>query len=92
MKTTIIPETWKNSQREDLSQAQTMVDLGFEIEYNVYDARFKRIENPIWAVSFTKGTLYVWKVKGWVSADIINGHFCNHKHYESINEFIESLK
>jgi len=92
MKTIIIPESWKNSPREDLAQAQKMVDLGFEIEYNVYDFRFNRIEYPIWAVSFVKGNLYVWKVKQWISANIIDGHYCNHKHHDSIDDFIESYK
>lgn len=89
MKTTIIPAIWLTYGREDLSQAQKMIDNGFEVEFSHGDICNKRFDLPHDNISFVKGNLVLWKVRDWITADLIDGFYCNHKHFESIEKFIE---
>lgn len=88
MKTRNIPTSWLISEREDLSQAQKMIDAGFEVEYDANDYRHNRIELPQNNISFVMGKKHVWKVKGWITADLIDGYFKNHTHFNSLDEII----
>ncbi len=91
MKTIIIPAIWLTYGREDLSQAQKMIDNGFEVEFSRGDIYNKRFELPHDNISFIKGNLVIWKVRDWITADLIDGHYTNHKHHESLDKVLESL-
>lgn len=89
-RTRTIPAIWSTYGREDLSQAQKMIDAGFEVEYDVKDYRANRFDLPHEGISFVLGKINVWKVSDWITADLIDGFYTNHKHFNSLDEVLEN--
>lgn len=81
--------------RKDLELKDYAISLGYEIDYNHQDRLWKRTENPMFALTFKKGNKYIWVIKeGWQCADLLNGHFCNHRKYTELKNALDekSLK
>ncbi len=91
LKSTRIPESWKTSKREDLSQAHKLINLGFSVEYSRGDVMHSRCHAPHDGITFKTEHATLWKVRDWIYADLIDGFYCNHKHFESIEKFIEKF-
>lgn len=88
---------WEDCGREDLNSIPSMVHKGFAPDFSHTDKRMERTtpENcPHDAVSFIKGTLHIWRTydfhnsgeMGWMTADLINGSYTNHKAIKSLTE------
>lgn len=80
--------------REDLDMIPTMKANGFEVIVNPMDILYKR-ETPNHPVGFVKGTLHVWKCRKpnnlethWMTADLIDGYYCNHKPVNELKDLI----
>ena len=84
---------WKDfKEREDLRMIPIMATHGFRVIYNPLDASHNRTSPrnvPLYAVSFGKRGVMVWKsASGWRSADIDAGIYRNHETHETLDDFI----
>ena len=95
------PTQWEQCGRTDLNIIPKMIAKGFTPEFSHKDKRYNRTtpENcPHDAVSFVKGNLHVWKIYGykneemgyeWMSSELIDGYYTNHKPLQNIEEIFE---
>jgi hypothetical protein len=88
---------WKDTKRKDLSIIPLMESLGFKPDFAYQDEMYKRTTPehcPVFAVNFhNDADLHVWSIKyGWQTATLNDGGlFVNHKPYNKIEDFIETL-
>lgn len=91
---------WEDCLREDLNHIPKMIAAGFYPEFSYRDMMHGRtdINNPPHdAVSFRKAGKCVWKAISFSTqepvfkvADLIGGHYCNHRTYKSLQEVIDA--
>lgn len=88
---------WEDCAREDLNMIPKMIAAGWQPVFDYRDMRHGRLtpDNPPHdGVGFRNGIVHAWKgYKGgfshWVVADLIEGHYCNHRQVSDLNELIE---
>ena len=77
--------------RSDLEIKDYAISIGYEIEYHVHDRLYKRIETPLFPLTFKKFKKYIWSVKdGWMCADLVAGSFTKHRRYSDIKTALDN--
>ena len=87
---------WEDYTREDLHNIPYMESQGFSVEFHRIDKHYGRTvpqSVPHWPVSFRKGDLRVWSIRGGWQTSFITGDGSKesiqdryHKRYKTLKE------
>jgi hypothetical protein len=93
---------WTDYERDDLHNIPLAIEKGWTPDFDYKDKMHKRTtpDNPPQqdAAHFKKGVKVAWKIyvststslySQWRVADLINGHFRNHRTYDTIEEVFD---
>lgn len=92
------PTKWEECGREDLNSIPAMIKAGWTPKFHYLDVRHERttVEHPPHeGVSFSKDTKHAWGIidfhsheRAFMTADLIDGSYCNHKKIASLQELL----